>query len=202
MEGTHPRRDGSMTYREFGHRFIELAVTPERVARTIVAVAGDRLDIGPLRAGPADSATVTGTGRIGAPTVEPVDAGEWLAFLATLPVELDLDVVVAGASHRYDGSLAVPLHLTVRTAAPLRLVVDIAAPHARDIRVELRAAGLRSKALRAAGNIDAQVRRHAARIVRQRLADDATAAVRAIDLLPLIDAAWNPTSGSEAPPAT
>ena len=182
----------TISYDEFGQRFVALAVSPERVASTIAAIAGDRLELGPLSAGPGDAATVTGTGRIGTPTVEPLPDREWLSFTASLPVSLDLEITVAGAPHRYAAGLTIPLGLTVRTAAPLNLVVDIEVPHARDIRVDLSADGLRAKILRKAGNVDHEVRRHAARFVRERVQAPAAGRATVIELLPLIDEAWNP----------
>ncbi len=103
---------------------------------------------------------------------------------------LDLEVAVAGTKHRYAGSVTIPLRLSARTTTPLNLVIDIEPPRAREIGVDLKTDGVRSRMLRLVGSVDREVRRHTARFVRERLESSAADKMRVIDLVPLIEQEW------------
>jgi hypothetical protein len=182
------------TYEQFGVDFIRLAVTDERLAQALTSVAGDHIRVGPMAVGPGNAATVDAEGRIGAPRVERGDDVP-LVFRAALPVELSLDVKVAGVNHHYDARLTVPLDLTVRTAEPITIVIDVARVSSRAIEVRLRAEGMRAKVLSRLGNVDDEIRRHVARFVREKVDSPEGIAARRIEILPLIDRAWRPEQG-------
>ena len=130
-----------ISYEEFGVAFIELAVTDERLASALAAVAGDVIRVGPLAVGPGNAATVDAEGRVGAPAVERFP-GTPLRFRAVLPADLSLDVRVAGVNHHYEARVTIPLELTVLTEAPITLVIDVARVSSRDLDVKLRADGV------------------------------------------------------------
>ena len=58
-----------ISYGEFGVRFVHEAVTDERVADAIAAIAGDSVEVGPLSAGPGGLARARAKGRIGWPRI-------------------------------------------------------------------------------------------------------------------------------------
>lgn len=180
-----------ISYEEFGVRFIELAVTDERLASALAAVAGDVIRVGPLGVGPGGAATVDAEGRVGSPAVERIP-GTPLQFRATLPVDLSLDVRVAGAHHRYEAAVTIPLELTVLTEEPITLVIEVARVSSKDLGVRLRAEGMRAKVLSRLGNVEDEVRRHVARFVRERVDSPEGLQARRIEILPLIDEAWRP----------
>jgi hypothetical protein len=183
--------DGDISYEQFGVNFIANAITPERVGSTLKAVSGDVIEVGPMPVGPANAATVVAIGRIGEPEV--VRGGfEPLEFTVTLPADVALDVKVAGANHHFDARLRIPLHLTIRTAEPLDVVIDVARVSAQHVDVDMRATGVRAKVIQRLGNAEVELRRHVARFVRDRVDDPAGQKARRIALLPLIDEAWNP----------
>lgn len=188
--------DGSATlisYEEFGAQFIDLAVTDERLAAALAGIAGDVIHVGPMAVGPANAATVDAEGRIGEPTITR-HAGPPLSFKAVLPVELSLDVKVAGANHHYTAKLSIPLRLTVHTAAPITVVIDVDRVSSRDIDVRLKADGMRAKVLSRLGNVEDEVRRQVAKFVRDKVDSPEGVAARRIEILPLIDRAWRPGS--------
>jgi hypothetical protein len=180
-----------ISYEQFGVRFLELGVTPERVATTLHAIAGDVIEVGPLDVGPANAASVVARGAIAPPRVDRLSTSP-LRFRALLSVELSLDVSVAGTQTHYDARLRVPLDLTVRTAEPLDLVIDVARVSARDVEVDLKASGVRARVLQRLGNVEVEIRRHVAKFVRDRIDDPKGVAARRLELLPLIDEAWQP----------
>ena len=180
-----------ISYQQFGANFIGMAVTPERVGRTLKAVAGDVIEVGPMAVGPANAATVVASGRIGVPDVER-ESLDPLTFKAVLPADVDLDVKVAGAHHHYNAQLRVPLRLVIHTAEPLDLVIDVERLSSREVDVQMTAAGMRARVLQRLGNAEDELRRHVARFVRERIDDPSGQEARSIALLPLIDQAWNP----------
>lgn len=180
-----------ISYEQFGVNFIDTAVTEERLAAALVAVAGDVIRVGPMAVGPGNAATVEAEGHIGAPEVER-RAGVPLRFTATLPVTLSLDVKLAGVNHHYDARLAIPLALTIRTAEPITLVIDVDRVSSRHVEVQLRADGMRARVLSRLGNVEDEIRRQVARFVRERVDGPAGEGARRIEILPMIDRAWRP----------
>jgi hypothetical protein len=172
-----------------------MAVTDERLGDALSAVAGDLISVGPMAVGPGHAATVDAEGRIGAPVITRHE-GVPLAFTAVLPVELSLDVKVAGVNHHYDARLSVPLELTVMTAEPISLVIEVARVSARDVEVHLKATGMRAKVLSRLGNVEDEIKRQVARFVREQVDSPAGERARRIEILPMIDQAWRPEDAS------
>ena len=87
-----------VSYQDFGAVFIDEAVTAARIEHAVRDVAGDRVDVGPIKVGPGDAASVVAKGAIGAPTARPLEPEEdgTRRFAVDIPVELHLSVKVAG----------------------------------------------------------------------------------------------------------
>ena len=180
-----------ISYEQFGVNFVTKVVTPERVAATIGRVSGTEVNAGPMQAGPGGAASVTATGRIGEITAQVSFRQERLGFDATIPIDLQLDVRVAGAGHKYRGELMVALRLSVRAVEPLSLMIDVDPVRAEDVTVKLHAEGVRAKFLQRLGGIDDEVRRTVASIVAERLESPAARDVRELHILDFVDKAWN-----------
>jgi hypothetical protein len=178
-----------ISYEQFGANFIEYAVTTERIGAALAEVAGDVIRVGPMAVGPVSAASVDAEGRIKEPEITR-HGGSPLTFAAVLPVGLSLDVKVAGVNHHYDARLRIPLRLTIRTAEPITLVIDVARVSSRDIDVHLRADGMRAKVLSRLGNVEDEIRRQVARFVRERVDSPQGEQARRVEILPLIDRAW------------
>ena len=186
-----------ITYEQLGVNFITHVVTPERVAATIAHVAGDEVRVGPMNAGPGGAASVTATGILGTVTATNAWRGGPLSFDATIPIDLALDVRLAGASHRYKGMLSIALRISLRALAPVTLAFDIDPVLPEDVGVKLSADGMRAKVLQRLGGIDDEVRRAVASTVTERLGSEAAQAVRMIDVLRYVGDAWKP--GADGP---
>jgi hypothetical protein len=176
-------------YAAFGEALVYRAVTPERVAGAVGRVAGEHVQLGPLRAGPAGAATVVARGRIGEADVDEV-APDPLIYTVRLPVDLSLDVKV-GAVARYSAAGSIPLSLRVLIDEPLaiRIVVDPVRPEHISFRIE--AEGVQARLLRRAGDVDGELRRHAAAYVNEQVASPAAARYLRIDLEPWIERVWS-----------
>lgn len=178
-----------ISYEKFGVNFVRHAVTAERVAASLTEMAGDRVEVGPTAAGPGNIASATATGRIGAVRVTP-DPGELVRFMAVLPIDLDLDVRLGPVSNRFTADVEVPLALTVRTAEPLTLVIDINNVTPSDVRVTLRSTSVGGDVLQRVGNMEAEVQTEVARTVNARLISKEARVARIIDVAALVEKSW------------
>lgn len=180
--------DRALDYRRFGEAFILSAVTPERIVDAVARIAGEVVELGPIKAGPGGRASVRARGRLGEPSAD--EAGsEPLAYDVQVPVDVSLEVKVGGVN-RYDATGRIPLRLEVRTVEPLAIHIEVQPVSPGDIEFDISARGVQAKLLGRAGDVAGELRRHTAEYVNGRIADPATARFTTIDLLPLIARVW------------
>jgi hypothetical protein len=177
-----------MDYRAFGEAFVFQAVTPERVVEAVSRIAGDHVELGPIRAGPGGRASVHARGTIGEPAADEEESDP-LTYSVHLPVEVDLEVKV-GAVHRFRASGRIAMRLTVRTAPPLHIVIDVAPVQPDHVQFDIEAQGVPAKLLGRAGDVDGELRRHTASYVNERISAPETGRLTRIDLVPLIERVW------------
>ncbi|MFF0545487.1 hypothetical protein ACFYTF_21885 [Nocardia thailandica] len=178
-----------ISYEEFGRRFLEYAVSEQRIAEAFGELTGAAFDFSPIGVGPGRLAKVAAAVELGQPRiVRFVDA--YITFELTIPLHVDLvvDLAVDRSRFRVDGT--VHLHLTARTADPLRVVIDIAEPRPSDVRVNVASATKRGQLLRVLASVDHEIRRFVARYVAEEIRKPEIAAVRDIDVATRLDAAW------------
>ena len=181
-------RDKSLSYRAFGEAFVLSAVTPERVVATVAKLAGDSVEIGPLRAGPGGAASVKAWGSIGMPVADEL-ASDLLAYSVRLPLDLSLEVRVGAVGH-FEATGDIELRLSVRTVEPLMIVIDVDPVKPSDARFAISSRGMQSKLLQRAGDVQGQLREHAAAYVNDQVSRSEALRYRQIDLLPLIESTW------------
>ncbi|OXR40561.1 hypothetical protein B7C42_07370 [Nocardia cerradoensis] len=172
-------------YAEFGRRFFPLIVTPDRVRDVVEGLAGRAVEVGPLRTGPGDAATVEVQGAVRMPRLARREGDHPVSFDLTIPVGLDITVDVLKAN-RYRAEVEVGLLLVARAAEPLLIVIDVTPPRSADVAVELQAEGWRAKMLGSVGKIRRQIAAQVAQVIRAELADPRG---RTIDVAGRIDAA-------------
>ncbi len=177
-----------LDYRRFGEAFVLSAVTPERIVDAVTRIAGDVVELGPLKAGPGGRATVRARGRLGEPSADETGS-EPLAYDVRVPVAVSLEVKV-GSVNRYDASGQIPLRLEVRTVEPLAIHIEVQPVRASDIEFDIDAKGVQARLLGRAGDVAGELRRYTADYVNERISDPGTARFTYIDLLPLIDRVW------------
>ena len=154
-----------LTYREFGGRFFENALTPERVTSEVGA---RDIEIGPLRTGPGDKVTVTATGDVHEPRMQP-RAGELVSFDLIVPVTLDLVISITKDNH-YRADIEVPLVITARAADPLLLVVQQDPVNSDDVDVVLTSKGLSASVIRVLGGVKKQIRGQVTKQINREIA--------------------------------
>jgi hypothetical protein len=175
-------------YQAFGEAFIYRAVTPDRIVEAVTRIAGDVVELGPIRAGPGGRATVHAKGRLGEPEAD--EAGsDPLVYLVRLPVDVDLEVRV-GTLHHYRATGSIDLRLSVLVAEPLRIAIETDPVRPKDVHFDIEAQGMQAKLLGRAGDVDGELRRHTAEYVNERVLAPETSRFTNIDLLPLMDRVW------------
>lgn len=177
-----------LDYRDFGEAFVLAAVTPERVVGAVKRIAGDRVELGPLRAGPAGAALVRAKGIIGEPIADEI-GGDLLAYQVRLPVDVDIEARVGAVGHfRAEGEIE--LRLTVRIVQPLALVIDVQPVQNHDVRFAIKARGMQSRLLQRAGDVEGELKVHAAAYVNEQISRPEAARYTRIELLPMIEKVW------------
>jgi hypothetical protein len=179
--------DDRVPYAVFGERFFEHAVTEERIVGGFDGLAGNKIEFGPIGAGPGKLAKVRAEGTFGQASAERLPGNE-ISFRLSIPVALDLFIELVDR-HRFDVAVKVGLTLVARAAEPLRVVIDIDEPNEKDVEVEVEAEGIRASVLQRVGGIDREIARFVARYVRRELEKPHIVAARDIDVAARIDGA-------------
>lgn len=159
-----------ITYDEFGAAFYRTALTEERISGAVADLDGREIAIGPLKAGPKGIADVNATGSVGKPLVSRRGGGDFVVLDVVIPVELDLVIALRKENH-YQAKIEIPLVLTAKAADYLLIVVDVPAPTAEDIGIELTAKGLSATVLSMIGGIKREIATQVASVVAGELAD-------------------------------
>jgi hypothetical protein len=180
-----------ISYATFGARFFEHAVTEGRIVAALDELAGDRIEFGPIGAGPGRVAQVRARGEVGTGSARRLP-GDEVTFRLSIPVELDLEIELLVDQHKFHAAVDVGLTLTARAAEPLRIVIDIDPPTARDVTVDLESEGLRAAVLHRVAGIDREIARFVAKYVTRELDKPQIQAARDIDVAARIDGAWSP----------
>ncbi len=189
MPEPEPPADDHIPYAEFGERFFSHAVTEARIVGALSGIAGDRIEFGPIGAGPGKIAKVSAEGEVGVASASPID-GEHVAFRLTIPVALDLHIDLGLDQHTFHATLDVGLSLTARAAEPLRVVIEVDPPTSRDVTVKLESERVRSEVLRRVAGVDAEIRRFVAKYIAREIDKPHIRAARDIDVAARIDSAW------------
>lgn len=178
-----------VSYEEFGRRFLEYAASERRIAGAFSQLAGAAFDFGPIGVGPGRIARVSAQVQLGEARVRR-DLGELITFELDIPLAVDLLLDLAVDRHRFEVEGYVRVHLTVRTAEPLRVIIDITEPRPGDVRIDVATDTLRGQVLRVLASVDHEIRRFIARYVAREIRKPHIAAVRDIDVATRLDAAW------------
>ena len=179
-----------VSYRDFGEQFFTQVVTEERVLGAVNMLMGQPIDVGPIGVGPGRLVKLTASGAIGAATSEPLHETDAVAFRMTLPVDLSFEIDLGLETHRFRASLLVPLVLTARAVAGLKVYIDVQPPRARDIGIRLRAEGLRASVLQRVAGVEGEVKRFVATYVSREIAKPYVRDARLIDVGAQVDQAW------------
>ena len=178
------------TYEEFGRELFHRVLHPERIEDAVATVLGDRIEVGPIGAGPGRRfATIRAVGTIGRPRADPLE-GELVAYRVTLPIDVDFDLDLGVDLHRFRAVVQVPLRLTATALEPLTMALDIAPPSEEELVVDISVDKRRTAVLRRLAGIDDELRGFLCRYVARELQKDHVVRASRIHLDEVIDVAW------------
>ncbi|MFI6868517.1 hypothetical protein [Nocardia sp. NPDC050406] len=178
-----------ISYEEFGRRFLEYAASEQRIAGAFGQLAGEAFDFGPIGVGPGRIAKLSATIQLGKPKLDR-EVLDNISFELMIPLEVDLLIDLAVDRYPFHVNGKIHLHLTVRTAEPLRVVIDIAEPKPSDVRVNVASASRRGELLRILASVDQEIRRFVARYLAEEIRKPQIRAAIDIDVAQRLDAAW------------
>lgn len=178
-----------VTYEEFGRKFFEVAVTPERVAAAFADIAGSQFDMEPMAQGPGKIAKVSANVKIQDPRVTR-QLGDSITFVIHIPLSIDLLVDLWLDKQRFVVSGDIALRATARAAEPLLVIVDVTKPRPSDITVNVSSKSIRGEVLRILAGVDGEIRRFVAQYVAAEIDAPAAQAAQIIDIAQQVEEAW------------
>jgi hypothetical protein len=178
-----------VTYEEFGRRFFEVAVTPERVGAAFADIAGNEFAMEPIAQGPGGIAKVSANVKIHDPKVTR-RLGDDITFVIHIPLSIDLLLDLRLDKQRFVVSGDIALRATARAAEPLLLIVDVEKPRPSDITVNVSSKSFRGEVLRILAGVDGEIRRFVAAYVAEEIDSPQSQAAQVIDVAHQLAEAW------------
>jgi len=176
-------------YDEFGMRFMELVLHRDRVMESINRVLGEEFSLGPIGAGPGRKvAKVTATGTFGTAYGEALP--DVVGYNVNLPVNVAFHLDLGVDMMRFDAEVLLPLRLTMELVEPLTILWHIAPPHPDDVTIAVKSDNRRAAVLQKLTGLDGELRRFIVRFVDRELEKPHVRKAMRIDLVTLIDNAW------------
>jgi hypothetical protein len=171
-----------ISYGEWGRRFFELAVTPDRVAAAFSDnLAGREFSMDPIAQGPGGIAKVSAKVKIQQPRVTRT-LGDLITFVIHIPLSIDLLLDLRLDKQRFVVAGDIALRATARAAEPLLLMVEIAKPRPSDITVNVSSTSIRGEVLRILAGVDGEIRRFIASYVADEVGAPEAQAAQVINV--------------------
>jgi hypothetical protein len=176
-------------YDEFGMRFMDLVLHRDRVMESINRVLGDEFSLGPIGAGPGRKvAKVTASGTFGKAYGDAL--ADVVGYEVNLPVSVTFHLDLGVDMLRFDAEVLLPLRLTMELVEPLTILWHITPPHPDDVSIDVRSDNRRAAVLQKLTGLDGELRRFIVRFVERELEKPHVQKAMRIDLVTLIDNAW------------
>ena len=176
-------------YDEFGMRFMELVLHRDRVMESINRVLGADFQLGPIGAGPGRKvAKVTATGTFGTAYGDALP--DVVGYNVNLPVNVAFHLDLGVDMLRFDAEVLLPLRLTMELVEPLTILWHITPPHPDDVTISVKSDNRRAAVLQKLTGLDGELRRFIVRFVDRELDKPHVRKAMRIDLVTLIDNAW------------
>lgn len=190
LQEREPEATGPASYERFGVHWVRRVLHKERILRTIDAVLGDQISLGPIGAGPGRAfASVSFTGTFGPTSGEEVSA-ELLTYAIDLPISVVFQLDLPLDKLNFNAEVVIPLVLVVHTEDPLKLRLELLTPSEDQIGLELKTDTRRGAILRKMTGLDAELRRFVLKVIDTELAKPYVQRATYLDMEELIDHAW------------
>lgn len=184
----------SISYAEFGEHYIRRVLPLERLLRTMDAVLGDRIELGPIGAGPGRAfASVSVVGLFRPTTGHQLTGdhpGELLSYHVDLPIDVSFDLDLRMDRMQFTADLTVPLTVVVHAEAPARLRIEIQVPSEDRIELELASATRRGGVFQKMTGMEAELRRFLITVLRTELDKPYVRRATHLDMEELIEGSW------------
>jgi hypothetical protein len=172
-----PPAEPEMTYAEFGENFMRMVLHRQRVLASIDRVLGEKIELGPIGAGPGRVfAKLRATGWF-QPTSGVEIPGDLLAYRVILPIDVDFEIEIARDVNRF-------------RAKVLTILWDITGPREDEVSISVETDKRRSAVLQKVAGLDAELRRFLMRVVEVELAKPHVKRATRLDMRDLIAGAW------------
>lgn len=176
-------------YDEFGMRFMNLVLHRDRVMESINRVLGEDFSLGPIGAGPGRKvAKVTASGTFGTAYGEALP--DVVGYEVNLPVNVAFHLDLGVDMLRFNAEVLLPLRLTMELVAPLTILWHITPPDPDDVVMTIASDSRRATVLQKLTGLDGELRRFIVRFVDRELEKPHVRKAMKIDLVTLIDNAW------------
>lgn len=188
-EAAAPPAAQPIGYDEFGMRFMNLVLHRDRVMQSINRVLGEDFRLGPIGAGPGRKvAKVTASGTFGAAYGEALP--DVVGYEVNLPVNVSFHLDLGVDMLRFDAEVLLPLRLTMELVEPLTILWHITPPDPDDVVMTVVSETRRATVLQKLTGLDGELRRFIVRFVDRELEKPHVQKAMRIDLVTLIDNAW------------
>ncbi|MET3961122.1 hypothetical protein ABIE44_001056 [Marmoricola sp. OAE513] len=179
----------ALGYDEFGMRFMDLVLHRDRVMESINRVLGEEFQLGPIGAGPGRKvAKATANGTFGKAYGEALT--DVVGYEVNLPVDVAFHLDLGVDMLRFNAKVVLPLRLTMELVEPLTILWHISPPDPEDVVMEIAADTRRATVLQKVTGLDGELRRFIVRFVDRELEKPHVRKAMKIDLVTLIDNAW------------
>jgi len=176
-------------YDEFGMRFMNLVLHRDRVMESINRVLGEDFQLGPIGAGPGRKvAKVTATGTFGTAYGEALP--DVVGYNVNIPVNVAFHLDLGVDMLRFDAEVVLPLRLTMDLVEPLTIMWHITPPDPHVVTISVKSDNRRAAVLQKLTGLDGELRRFIVRFVDRELEKPHVRKAMRIDLVTLIDNAW------------
>jgi len=187
-------------YDEFGMRFMDLVLHRDRVMESVNRVLGEDFQLGPIGAGPGRKvAKVTASGTFGTAYGEALP--DVVGYEVNLPVNVTFHLDLGVDMMRFDAEVVLPLRLTMELVEPLTILWHITPPRADAVAIDVKSDNRRAAVLQKVTGLDGELRRFIVRFVERELEKPHVRKAMRIDLVTLIDNAWEHIAAQFLPKA-
>lgn len=183
-----------INYGQFGQNFIQMVITAERINQALAP----SMKFAPIQqqvAGQLVTVNMENTASVSNVVTQQAKLPDvW--FTATVSLDFDLQLNVAGTSQPYKGSAEFALQMHVQTYAPLTIFLDVQPLTAADVKTTCEAQNLPAEILQ--GVVSGQLPGQFADNINQRLTSPETVKARTIDVLQMVNAATAGPNGASS----
>ena len=176
-------------YDEFGMRFMDLVLHRDRVMESVNRVLGEDFHLGPIGAGPGRKvAKVTASGTFGRAYGDALP--DVVGYEVNLPIDVTFHLDLGVDMMRFDATVLLPLRLTMELVEPLTILWHITPPQPDAVAIDVQSDNRRAAVLQKLTGLDGELRRFIVRFVDRELEKPHVRKAMRIDLVTLIDNAW------------